>query len=165
MPCFLIKRGCSISTTSQQINISSIPIAGFIPPINANQCLVGNQFHFENISTNAAGNMQYKWILGDGTEANTRDLTYSYTRSGTYNVKMIVSSNSICADSSRFIINVYQNAIADFSVNPVCINLPLQVTNNTVDTGSSPVSYIWNLGNGQVSAVRPCRKLPNKFIR
>ncbi|MEJ7769004.1 MAG: PKD domain-containing protein, partial [Chitinophagaceae bacterium] len=132
------KAGCIITTKPQLINISSIPVAGYIPPTNAAQCLVGNQFLFNNTSTNALGGMQYNWTLGDGTQSTTRDITHSYTRAGVYNVKMIVSSNSICADSSIFTIQVYQNAIADFTGDPIFGNLPVLSINNTVDTGSSP---------------------------
>jgi gliding motility-associated-like protein len=148
------KLGCSIATSTRQINISSVPVAGFTPPATPNQCLVGNEFLFSNNSTNAVGDMQYKWILGDGTEASTRDVTHSYTAAGTYKAKMIVRSNSVCADSSSITIQIYPNAVADFSVRPVCIELPLQPINNTVDTLGSPVNYAWNLGNGQVSNIR-----------
>lgn len=147
------RSGCNIATASQQINISSIPVAGINPGLS-NQCLVGNQFAFLNSSTNAVGAMQYNWIFGDGSTATTRDVTHSYTEAGIYNVKMIVSSNTICADSSQFPVTIYQNAIAGFSANPTCINLPVQFTNRTVDTMSSPVKYLWNLGNGVTSTLR-----------
>ena len=148
------RTGCSIGTVSQQMQVASIPVAGFIAGNNMKQCLVGNKFVFTNTSTNAVGAIEYNWIMGDGTIATTRDLTYSYSKSGTYTVKMIASSNSVCADSSSVIITVLQNAVSDFSVPPVCINLPFQPVNNTIDTGSSPVSYLWNLGNGQTSTMR-----------
>lgn len=146
--------GCSLPTSAQQINISSIPVAGFTPPSPVAQCLVGNEFVFTNTSTNALGSMKYNWILGDGTQLSNKDVIYSYSHSGTYQVKMIASSNAICADSSMITIQVYQNAIAEFSVDAVCVNLPATFVNKTVDTGSSPVNYIWNLGNGQVSNLR-----------
>jgi len=148
------KSGCSISTNTQQINISSIPVAGFIPPAVPNQCLVGNQYVFTNTSTNAVGTMQYTWVMGDGTEATSPNLAYSYTKAGIYKVKMIVRSNSVCYDSAMFNVQVYQNAVADFNIKPVCINLPVQALNNTADTMGSPVSYSWDFGNGQTSGLR-----------
>jgi hypothetical protein len=92
--------------------------------------------------------------LGDGTAATTRNVTHSYSQAGVYNVKMIVSSNAICADSSMFTIRVHQNAIADFTVNPTCINLPVQFANHTADTMNSPINYVWNFNNGQTSTLR-----------
>ena len=146
--------GCQIITKSRDINISSIPVAGVNVPVKLDQCLIGNQFSFTNTSTNAQGAMQYRWVFGDGTERTTKDVQYSYTRAGTYQVKMYVNSSAICADSSKFNVVVYQNAVANFKVDPTCVNLPVELVNNTVDTGSSPVNYTWNLGNGQVSRSR-----------
>lgn len=145
--------GCIITTRNQSINISTIPVAGISPGI-VNQCLVGNQFTFTNNSTNAIGAMQYNWTLGNGVSFNSRDVIYTYPQAGVYNVKMIVSSNTICLDSTAFTVNVYQNAIASFTADPVCINLPMTVANNTVDTMSSPVNYLWDFGNGQTSTLR-----------
>lgn len=147
------KSGCQLSTAIQQINISSIPVAGFSSN-TANQCLVGNKFIFTNSSTNAVGAMEYNWDLGDGTVETTRDVTHSYTKAGSYLVKMTVSSNSVCQDSREFRVTIYQNAVADFTVNPTCIDLPVLAINNTVDTMGSPVNYLWDFGNGQTSTLR-----------
>ena len=98
--------------------------------------------------------MQYSWMLGSGIVFNSKDVTYSFPRAGVYNVKMIVSSSLVCKDSTEFILTVYQNAIADFSADSVCINLPMQAINNTIDTMNSPVHYAWNFGNGQTSSFR-----------
>lgn len=65
-----------------------------------------------------------------------------------------MNSSVICADSFIHTITVLQNAIADFIVKPICINLPLQLINTTLDTLNSPVIYLWNLGNGQSSILR-----------
>ncbi len=145
--------GCVLSTIPQLVNISSIPVAG-ISVNKSNQCLANNKFIFTNNSTNAVGAMQYKWILGDGFTATTRDITYSYKTPGTYEVLMIVNSNSACADSSSITINVYPNVLAGFSADPVCINLPFIPVNNTIDPGNTQVSYLWNFGNGLTSTLR-----------
>jgi gliding motility-associated-like protein len=146
--------GCNVTTNSQQVNVSSIPVSSFTTTSNPNQCLATNQFIFKNTSTNAVGTMQYKWLMGDGTVATTRDVSYNYKKAGTYNVKMVVSSNTVCADSTAFAVQVYQNAIADFTVEGACINLPVQPVNNTGDTLSSPVNYLWDFGNGRTSNLR-----------
>ncbi len=146
--------GCSLATSTRQINISSIPVVSIAGPANPNQCLVGNKFAFTNNSTNAVGNVTYKWTMGDGNQLTNKDVSYTYTKAGNYAVKMVASTSSVCADSSMFTIQVYQNAVADFSIKPVCINMPVQIINNTVDTLSSPVNYSWNLGNGVVSNLK-----------
>jgi gliding motility-associated-like protein len=145
--------GCTVNTAKKQITITSVPEATFTVN-NAKQCLFGNQFLFQNNSTNAVGAMEYKWVMGDGTEATTKDITHVYNKAGIYNVKLMVSSNTICADTFPLEITVYQNPIADFSAPPICINLPVEIINKTIDTISSPISYLWTFANGQTSTSR-----------
>ena len=145
--------GCEKTTRSQEVNIASVPLAGFTVDKPA-QCMVNNKFIFTNASTNAVGNMQYKWIMGDGFTATSRDITYSYKNPGTFEVLMIVSSNSSCADSTSLTIKVYPNVFAAFTISPVCINEPALPVNNTIDPGTSNVHYLWDFGNGQTSTLR-----------
>jgi len=145
--------GCILNTTSFPIDISSIPVSGFTVSKDT-QCLKGNKFILTNSSTNSVGGMQYHWTLGDGTLSTDRDVIHSYTKAGVYTVKLVVNSNTVCADSSLHTVVVNENAIADFSVRPICIKLPLQLVNKTIDTMPSPVNYLWNLGNGQTSTLR-----------
>jgi gliding motility-associated-like protein len=146
--------GCSLTTQGIQINIASVPVTAFALTSAPVQCLFGNQFVLRNNSTNAVGDMVYRWIMGDGTELNTRDITYSYKKAGIYTIKLIVSSLSICADSAEQTITILQNAVSAFAVEPTCINLPVTPVNNTVDTLGSPIRYLWTFGNGQTSALR-----------
>lgn len=145
--------GCLATTIPQEVTISSVPVPGFTVD-KPGQCLLNNKFTFTNTSTNAVGVMEYKWILGDGSIATTRHLTYSYRNAGTYRVTMIVNSGSVCADSASFLITIYQNVVANFSIDPVCINLPVLPVNKTIDTSNSLVSYFWDFGNGQTSILR-----------
>lgn len=146
--------GCVLQTVSKQITISSVPVANF-SLTNPEQCLFGNQFVFKNNSTNAVGPMFYQWVFGDGNEASTRDVTYSYRIAGNYNVKLVVSSIvGVCADSTTVPVIIHPNAIAAFTVAPTCINLPVSFINNTADTVGSPINYKWTFSNGQSSTLR-----------
>ena len=145
--------GCVLTTIAKQINIATVPVSGFT--VNKpNQCLFGNQYILKNSSTNAVGEMKYKWTFGDGNEDSTRDVTYSYKKAGKYTIKLVVSAIGICADSTTFNIIIYQNAIAAFTAAPTCIDIPVQFINNTFDTVNSPISYLWYFGNGQTSVLR-----------
>jgi gliding motility-associated-like protein len=118
------------------------------------QCLFGNQFILKNNSTNAVGTMEYLWTFGDGNTANTRDVVYSYKKAGNFTIKLVVSSIGICADSTSFDVKINQNAVAAFAAEATCIDLPVNIVNNTRDTLSSPVSYLWTFGNGQTSTLK-----------
>lgn len=154
--------GCVLLTEKKQIFVATIPDASLNLP-KQDQCLVGNQFIFQNTSTNVLGEMVYSWTLGNGTNYDTRDVTYVYPKAGVYDVKMVVTSNEICKDSVEMKVIIYQNAIADFKIDSVCINLPMQAVNNTVDTLGSPINYLWDFGNGQTSGIRtpPAQVYPN----
>jgi gliding motility-associated-like protein len=145
--------GCSLLTRMVDVNISSIPIPGFTvdKPV---QCMVNNKFVFTNTSTNEVGTMKYKWTMGDGFTATSRNITYSFKRPGTYTVTMVVNSNAACADSSSKIIVVHPNVFAEFAVNAACINEQVLAVNNTIDPGTSPIHYAWDFGNGQTSTLR-----------
>jgi gliding motility-associated-like protein len=143
------RSGCVVFTDYRRILIATIPVSIFTVS-KAEQCLIGNIFTFSNFSTNLIGDMQYRWSFGDSTEANTREVTHTYRKAGVYTVKLIVSSNSICADSSMFTVRVFQNPVPEFTADPVCVNLPMQVISQTADTLNSPIHYNWNMGNGAV---------------
>jgi gliding motility-associated-like protein len=145
--------GCMLTTSVQEIEIASVPVADFSLD-KPSQCLFGNQFVLKNNSTNAIGLIDYKWKFGDGSEATTRDVTYSYKKAGKYTITMVASSIGICADSLTFDVVIYPNAVAAFAAQPTCIDLPVQLVNNTVDTLGSPIKYLWSFGNGQTSTLK-----------
>lgn len=146
--------GCILQTLSQQVNIASVPVAGFTVN-DPEQCLFGNQFVMKNNSTNAVGPMYYQWLLGDGSIGATRDFTYSYSKAGNYKIKMVVSSIvGVCADSMEVPVIVHPNAVASFTAPISCIDLPVSFINNTADTVGSPVHYNWTFNNGQTSILR-----------
>ena len=146
-------KGCILSTVPKQITIASVPVAAFTVDTST-QCLTGNKFIFTNKSTNVVGSMQYHWIFEDGFNSSAESVIHSFKKAGKYSVKLVVNSSMVCADSSTLTVTVNQNAVANFTFKPVCINLSLQLINNTLDTMNSPVSYLWNLSNGQVSTLR-----------
>jgi gliding motility-associated-like protein len=145
--------GCNLFTRLINIDISSIPVPGFTVD-KPEQCMVNNRFVFTNTSTNAVGAMKYKWIMGDGFTSTLRDLSYSFKKPGTYKVVLVVNSSSSCADSVFMNVIVNPNVFADFNVNAACINEPVIAVNKTIDPGTSPISYLWDFGNGRTSTLQ-----------
>jgi len=145
--------GCTLTTQSKELEIASVPAVALA--LNAgSQCLLENEFVFTNNSTASAGNMIYQWYTGDGNNFTSPNLTHRFQVPGTYEVKLIVRTSSVCVDSSAVTVNVYPNVIADFKAPAVCINVPFLPHNNTIEPNSSPVSYLWDFGNGQTSTLR-----------
>lgn len=49
--------------------------------------------------TNSAAIVQWNWTFGDGGTANTQNVVHTYTNSGTYTVKLVVTDINGCKDS------------------------------------------------------------------
>jgi gliding motility-associated-like protein len=66
---------------------------------------------------------------------------------------LVVNSNASCADSIFRDVIVNPNVFAAFNVNAACISEPVIAVNKTDDPGTSPISYLWDFGNGQTSTL------------
>ena len=88
--------GCT-AVYSRPVTVNAKPTALFSPG-NA-QCLKGNSFTFSNSSFVSPGTLTYQWNFGDGTGSVLMQPLHSYIATGTYPVKLIVTSNAGCKDS------------------------------------------------------------------
>lgn len=143
--------GCSLSTATQNITVHESPVAGFNTNI-ATQCFANNQFVFTNTSTIGSGTIQYFWDLGDGNTATTTDVIHNYAIEGTYIVKLLVTSDYGCTDSSSFTVTVYPSATAAFTVDkPIqCSASNLFVFTNMSSVSSGSILYSWDMGDGTI---------------
>jgi PKD repeat protein len=141
--------GCT-SMIAYNVNVYSSPVAAF----NVNdpdQCFKGNAFSFVNSSTVFSGPLNYLWSLGDGTTSTDPDVSHIYSKAGSFRVKMKVSTPEGCSDSTYRDVVVYPNPKADFTVNNICVNLLLPLTNNTLNNTGSTLNYLWDFGNSVTS--------------
>ncbi len=90
--------GCTDSTRSVIIGINPLPVANFTIN-NTSQCLNENGFLFTNASSISTGTMLYKWDLGDGSGSNTTSPSKKFINAGTYNIKLVSTSDKLCSDS------------------------------------------------------------------
>ncbi|MEP7237203.1 MAG: PKD domain-containing protein [Ferruginibacter sp.] len=145
-------KGCP-DDSAFDVTVNPDPVVGF-SVADPQQCFGNNQFNFINSSSILTGTMQYLWTLGDGTSATTRDVTHSYTQSGDYTAKMVVLSDKGCTDSTSTNVKIFKYPVADFYVEPTCINLRLLLFNKTINNTNSVINYLWDFGNGQTAAVQ-----------
>ncbi len=149
--------GCSSNTPVTNITVHDVPVAGFATTSSSNQCFKNNQFVFTNTSTIASGTMQYSWDMGDGTILSSTDANHSYTKTGTYTVKLLVTSGNGCVDSFFRTVTVYPNAsvAADINSNAQCFknNNFIFTNNSTVEAGAT-LQYVWTLGDGSTFFIR-----------
>ena len=83
--------------SSKQISVEPIPQVSFNV---IKGTLSGASFTFISTSTIASGSMNYYWTFGDGTSSTLINPTKSYTQTGVNQVKLRVTGNTGCGDSS-----------------------------------------------------------------
>ncbi|MCA0428544.1 MAG: PKD domain-containing protein [Bacteroidetes bacterium] len=109
-------KGCS-TLTSITRDVKNAPKAVITLASASTQTLAGNSFSLGSASVNNHPSyiQSHYWDFGDG---NTSSQSYlapkSYQHTGTYNVKLIVQSNTGCTDTATQVLTV----IADTAANP-----------------------------------------------
>ncbi len=110
-------------------------------------------------STFTSGGMlyatNYRWDFGDGSSivncATCTTQTHSYTTTGTYTVKLIVSTSASCKDTVTQVVTIKPKPVANFTGSPLVI-CPDGVVNFT-NTSTGATSYLWNFGDGGTSTL------------
>lgn len=145
--------GCEDSV-AQLITIDPTPSPSF--SINSiDQCVVNNNFQFNNTSTIPLGSLTYAWTFGDGVTSTYSSPAHKYASAGIYTVKLIVTSANGCIDSLSKTVSIYPKPTANFSISqPVQCFENNQFTFANQSTISHPSSsYAWDFGDGQTSTL------------
>ncbi len=106
---------------------------------------------FTPISNKVA--VQYTWTFGDGSSSNLQKPTHifenPYDTDFPFPVKLVVTSNNLCSDTSQSTVTVHERIEADFSVDTAvgCSGFKTNIYNAS-QGGTGIFSYLWNFGNG-----------------
>lgn len=144
-------------TLTQPISVQRQPIAVFSTN-DSTQCLLENLFSFTNASTiGGTDTMFYNWDFGDAN-TNTQDTNtiHTYAANGTYTIKLVVTSNYGCKDSTTRGTEVYRHPVTSFTVNDTsqCLNNQNFIFTNTSTISSGTIDgYVWDFGNGDTTSV------------
>src|SRR5690606_6131214 len=87
-----------IDSMTQTVHVLPVPAATFTVD-NSTQFLPGNSFEFA-VSAPAVGNT-YEWHFGDGATATTETPSHSYAAAGKYMVRLVVTNDQGCKDSTE----------------------------------------------------------------
>ncbi len=144
--CLTVTDGNGCMNTSCQTNLVTIenPVANFFADTLIASCPILT-VNFTDSSTNA---ISWQWDFGDGIGTSTvQNPTYTYVRSGEYDITLIVQSPSGCYDTitkTEYIIIDGPYGDFNYSIINACPNEPIQFTANAQNTSQ----YIWDFGNG-----------------
>jgi len=147
--------GCR-DTFSRNVQVSPDPTAAFT--INRDkQCFSNNHFVFGSNSTITGGSITgYNWSFGGGLVSTALRDSISYPDTGTYRVRLIVSSNLGCNDTQFQTVQVYPQAKPGFTLNgDQCLRGNRFNFTNASTVGSGSINgYTWRFGNGSTSVAK-----------
>ena len=113
----------------------------------ANACMQSS-LNFTNTSTPAASISGQTWYWGDGAVSINASSLHTYTNSGNYNVKLVITNTSNCKDSITYPITIYPVPVMSFSAVPVCLGFASTFTNNTsVLAPDNIIAWAWDYDN------------------
>ena len=136
------------SNEASSIAPSAKPVAAF----NSDKAtaIAPATFAFTNSSSGTI--TAYQWDFGDGTSGTSRDVSHSYTKPGTYQVRLTATGPSGSANATKTI-NVIaaqptptQNLIANFVANKTTVAVGEPVTFTNTSTAPATIA-LWYFGD------------------
>jgi len=117
MATIIVTNLCMNDTFDMLFNPTPLALFNATTPV----CL-GDSVSFTNNSSISAGNLNWEWDFGDGSiDSIQNHPTHLYTIDSTYNVVLIVTSDSGCTDTAMVSVVVYANPVANFSSDTACL--------------------------------------------
>ena len=135
--------GCSHST-AKDIRIYALPNAKF----SAENVCEHDSVYFYNESTLSAGSMSFSWTFDDGSSSQEKNPVHYYSEPGTYQPRLIATSENQGKDTIQKDVTVYPKPDPDFTVPEVCDGHPTEFSNHTSIVSGSVSSYTWDFGDG-----------------
>ncbi|MGB0429374.1 MAG: pectinesterase family protein, partial [Bacteroidia bacterium] len=142
----------STSSNTKSVAVYAQPAASFT---NTASC-EGNLMQFTNTTTAQSSTTLkgFSWTFGDGGTATLKNPTNTYSNSGTYNVRMIVTDSRNCSDTTLKSLTVSPNPSANFSYTNACAYDTVKFTNSSTVSTGSVTGFAWDFGNNTTANTR-----------
>ncbi|HLP19598.1 MAG TPA: PKD domain-containing protein, partial [Chitinophagales bacterium] len=138
-----------LDTFTMNAVVHPLPVPGFTTPA---VCL-NQTMSFTNTSTINSGSInQWWWDLGDGNTGTAHTPTYTYTAQGTYNVRLIATSDNNCVDSTMQSVTVYDKPVAAFTATEVCETQATVFADASAIGNGTLAQWQYDFGDAQVSS-------------
>jgi uncharacterized repeat protein (TIGR01451 family) len=138
-----VTNGYGRSEATGAVNFA--PRAAFTPTDSVIQ--LGQPLSFTNLSTGTA-EMHYTWSFGDGAASTAANPTHTYADVGVYTITLRVT-NDFGEDEVTGTVAFAPRAAFTPSGSVIQLGDPVAFHNES--TGSPPLSYSWNFGDGSTS--------------
>lgn len=143
-------KGCAAVSDTVEISFKSSPNADF----NTNNVCLKKPAVFTDNSSPSGTLTGWYWDFGDTGTSISNNTTHTYTNPGTYTVSHVVYSNNGCNDTIKKPIEIYFLPQTLFYHNTSCVGNVTQFIDSTKTLSGSIVSWLWNFGDGQASAIQ-----------
>ncbi len=129
--------------------------------LNNNQCM-GDIIQFSSIDEHCSvipsNIISWKWDFGDGSFSEEINPSHQYTESGTYNVKLVVTDEHGCSDSTHRSVTIHP--FPDLSsLNDTLVEFGSDLTLNAGNYGAQ---FLWT--NGEVGRIITLEQLTEETI-
>ena len=153
--------GCE-SSISKTISVYPMPQVGF--KINSSMQCSNIDYLFTDTTNSSSVNISRVWNFGDNTTSTLQAPTKSFAKSGTYTVKMIVTSADGCKDSVKQTLTVYPMPKVGFTINNAnqCANNNQFIFKDTTNTALISITRLWQLGDTSTSTSQNVTKSYSK---
>ncbi len=143
--------GCVASAT-KPTQVYPLPKADFK---SSGSCLK-DVAQLTNLSTDVSGIKSQLWNMGDGAGASTStNFYYTYADTGSYSIRLYVTSNNNCKDTVIKLFYVNPLPIAAFSSNRgACMQIPIQFNNLSTISRGTIVQWNWDFGDGKTATTK-----------
>lgn len=105
---------------------------------------------FTDLSTRVSSGDSYYWEFGDGSSSNQKDPLHTYTKNGTYTVRLTITKANGCATTRVFTDYIHISPLnPDFIADKTqqCAPSTIKFTNITSPT-TNGLSFRWDFGDG-----------------
>ncbi len=112
--------------------------------------------HFTDQSSLAFGNVaNWTWDFGDGGTATVTDPSHLYASAGSYNVTLIVTSDSLCSDTLVLAATSNPSPVANFAPKTICWPDSVPFQDLSTITGAAQITaWSWTFGDGTTATVQ-----------
>jgi PKD repeat protein len=144
--------GCgTVATNDVNVSIAPLPVSSFIV---ANHCF-NDVMPVTNNSSVATGSLTgFLWDFGDSNTSTARIPAHIYSSSGLKTVKLKVTTNIGCVDSSTNVVNVSNVPTPAFSTVYDCDAESMRFKNATSVNCGKISAFYWEFGDGTTSTLQ-----------
>jgi gliding motility-associated-like protein len=136
-------KGC-LDTVTKTVTVNALPQVAF----TMNDTCFGKANTFTN---NTSGASSYDWSYGDGNSSTAQTPSHTYSKDGSFDVKLIATTSLGCQDSASNQITIHPLPKVSFTQSNVCDGVSMYFKNgSSISKGTN--TYLWLFGNRQTSA-------------